>query len=104
MCERMGSECLGMVATTSYQPIAGLSDIRELRDLKEEAVRDILRANLGDQGLSIRKMGELEDMSGTNDAFNSSICSLEVEGSFKDLCLYTLYLLGDGRILQPSPR
>jgi len=74
----MGSECLGMVATTSYQPIAGLSDIRELRDLKEEAVRDILRANLGDQGLSIRKMGELEDMSGTNDAFNSSICSLEV--------------------------
>ena len=31
-----------------------------------------------DDSLTIKSMGELTDMSGTNDAFNSSICSLQV--------------------------
>ena len=31
-----------------------------------------------DDSLTVTKLGELTDMSGTNDAFNSSICSLEV--------------------------
>ena len=43
-------------------------------------MRDILRASTGDSGLKIVSMGQLTDMSGTNDAFNSSICSLEVRG------------------------
>jgi hypothetical protein len=41
-------------------------------------VRDILRGSLRDPTLTLTTMGDLQDMSGTNDAFNSSICSLEV--------------------------
>jgi len=70
------AECLNM--SDQYQPLIGLQDIKELSHLTESAIRDILRAWTGDQGLAISKMGSLEDMSGTNDAFNSSICSLEV--------------------------
>jgi hypothetical protein len=53
-------------------------DIRSLRDLTPDSVRDILRASLRDPTLTLTNMGSLQDMSGTNDAFNSSICSLEV--------------------------
>ncbi len=69
---------------TSYRELAEytlwakLQDIRSLRDLTPDSVRDILRASLRDPTLTLTTMGELRDMSGTNDAFNSSICSLEV--------------------------
>jgi hypothetical protein len=53
-------------------------DIRGLRDLTPDSVRDILRASLRDPTLTLTTMGALQDISGTNDAFNSSICSLEV--------------------------
>ena len=69
----------------------GLQDIKTIKQLSQEAVRDILRASTGDSGLKIVSMGQLTDMSGTNDAFNSSICSLEVRGEgggrFSNCCL-----------------
>jgi len=37
-----------------------------------------LRTSCRDDSLSVTRVGELKDMSGTNDAFNSSICSMEV--------------------------
>ena len=61
-----------------YQQLAGLQDIKTLVHLNHEAIRDILRAKTGNQELTLDTVGELEDMSGTNDAFNSSICSMEV--------------------------
>ena len=61
-----------------YQPLVGLQDIKTIKQLSQEAVRDILRASTRDSELKIVSMGQLTDMSGTNDAFNSSICSLEV--------------------------
>lgn len=61
-----------------YQPLRSLSDLKTTRDLNEEGVRDILRRYTRDHGLEIVSFGQLEDMSGLNDAFNSSICSLEV--------------------------
>ena len=61
-----------------YQPLIGLQDIKKLQHLTEDAVRDILRSANRDSDLKIVSMGQLTDMSGTNDAFNSSICSLEV--------------------------
>lgn len=76
------AECLTMGDQSHYQPLVGLQDIKELPHLTQDAVRDILRASTGDQGLSVVNMGQLEDMSGTNDAFNSSICSLEVTVNF----------------------
>lgn len=62
----------------AYHQLKGLQDIRSLRDLTPDSVRDILRASLRDPTLTVTTMGSLQDMSGTNDAFNSSICSLEV--------------------------
>lgn len=67
-----------------YQPLVGLQDIRGLSDLSHEAIRDVLRAKTGDQSLVLEVVGQLEDMSGTNDAFNSSICSMEVTARVKD--------------------
>ena len=67
-----------IVAGEGYQPLVGLQDIRNLKHLTEDAVRDILRSTYRDSELKIVNMGQLTDMSGTNDAFNSSICSLEV--------------------------
>ena len=61
-----------------YQPLIGLQDIKTLKHLTQDAVRDILRCSFRDSELKIVSMGQLTDMSGTNDAFNSSICSLEV--------------------------
>ena len=61
-----------------YQQLAGLQDIKTLVHLNHDAIRDILRAKTGNQELTLDNVGELEDMSGTNDAFNSSICSMEV--------------------------
>ena len=58
--------------------MVGLQDIKTIIQLNEEAVRDILRSSTRDSELKIVTMGQLNDMSGTNDAFNSSICSLEV--------------------------
>jgi len=73
------AECLPM--DEGYQPLVGLQDIKTLQQLTEDAVRDILRSNYRDSDLKIVNMGQLTDMSGTNDAFNSSICSLEVTAS-----------------------
>ena len=70
------AECLAM--GEGYQPLVGLQDIKTIIQLNEEAVRDILRSSTRDSELKIVTMGQLNDMSGTNDAFNSSICSLEV--------------------------
>ena len=65
-----------------YQPLVGLQDIKTIKQLSQESVRDILRASTRDSELKIVSMGQLNDMSGTNDAFNSSICSLEVREQF----------------------
>ena len=75
LCSGM-AECLAM--GEGYQPLVGLQDIKTIIQLNEEAVRDILRSSTRDSELKIVTMGQLNDMSGTNDAFNSSICSLEV--------------------------
>jgi len=64
-----------------YSPLVGLQDIKTIVQINEDAVRDILRASTRDSELQILTMGTLTDMSGTNDAFNSSICSLEVAAS-----------------------
>jgi len=76
-------ECMDMGDNqSSYQPLVGLQDIKEMVHLNQDSVRDILRCSTGDPDLTIIDMGRLEDMSGTNDAFNSSICSLEVTVKF----------------------
>lgn len=66
----------------SYERLESLSDIRTTSDLTEDNVRDILRAYTRDHGLTIVKMGPLEDLSGENDAFNSTICSLSCQVRF----------------------
>jgi len=78
LCSGM-AECLNM--GDGYSPLVGLQDIKTIVQMNEEAVRDILRASTRDSELQIVTMGTLTDMSGTNDAFNSSICSLEVSAS-----------------------
>jgi len=67
-----------MGESPAYQQLKGLQDIRSSRDLSEDNVRDILRYSLREDSLRVSHLGELTDMSGTNDAFNSSICRLEV--------------------------
>merc|ERR1719264_996038 len=67
-----------------YQQLAGLQDIKTLVHLNHDAIRDILRAKTGNQELTLDTVGELEDMSGTNDAFNSSICSMEVTANMEE--------------------
>ena len=67
-----------LIIDEGYQPLVGLQDIKNLKHLTQDAVRDILRSSTRDHDLKIVNMGQLTDMSGTNDAFNSSICSLEV--------------------------
>ena len=62
---------------SKYEPLKSISDIRTTRDLTEDGVREIMRRYTKDC-LEIVSMGPLEDMSGLNDAFNSSICSMEV--------------------------
>lgn len=74
-------DCLPMGDQGQYQQLAGLQDIKTLVHLNNEAIRDILRAKTGNQELTLDWTGELEDMSGTNDAFNSSICSLEISAN-----------------------
>jgi len=81
LCSGM-AECLAM--GDGYQPLVGLQDIKTIVQLNQEAVRDILRSSTRDPELKIVTMGQLTDMSGTNDAFNSSICSLEVTASLAD--------------------
>lgn len=79
LCCSTMAECVPM--GDGYQPLIGLQDIKKLQHLTEDAVRDILRSANRDSDLKIVSMGQLTDMSGTNDAFNSSICSLEVTAS-----------------------
>eukprot|EP00088_Acartia_fossae_P053655 TRINITY_DN6120_c0_g1_i4.p1 TRINITY_DN6120_c0_g1~~TRINITY_DN6120_c0_g1_i4.p1 ORF type:complete len:530 (-),score=152.55 TRINITY_DN6120_c0_g1_i4:450-2039(-) len=73
------SDCLQMAEGAVYQKLSSLQDIKNLRDLSTDNVRDILRSSLRDSSVEIVSVGELKDMSGTNDAFNSSICSLQVK-------------------------
>lgn len=61
-----------------YEPLRSLSDLRTTHDLTEDGVRHILRRYTRDFALEIVSMGNLEDMSGLNDAFNSCICSMDV--------------------------
>jgi len=82
LCSSM-SDCMAM--GEGYQPLVGLQDIKTIQQLNQEAVRDILRASTRDSQLQIVTMGQLTDMSGTNDAFNSSICSLEVTASLSKI-------------------
>jgi hypothetical protein len=65
-----------------YEYLKSLSDIQNIRDLTEDAVRDILRSKTNDHGLEVTEMGGITDMSGLNDAFNSTICSLKVKVRF----------------------
>ena len=65
-----------------YEYLKSLCDIQTIRDLTEDAVRDILRNNTNDHGLEVVEMGQISDMSGLNDAFNSTICSLKVKAKF----------------------
>lgn len=74
----MPFSCITVLIQGQYQQLAGLQDIKTLVHLNHDAIRDILRAKTGNQELTLDTVGELEDMSGTNDAFNSSICSMEV--------------------------
>eukprot|EP00094_Tigriopus_californicus_P005881 TCALIF_05667-PA protein Name:"Protein of unknown function" AED:0.29 eAED:0.29 QI:0/0.66/0.5/0.75/0.33/0.25/4/114/526 len=65
-----------------YEYLKSLSDIQSIRDLSEDAVRDILRQHTCDHGLEVLEMGAIEDMSGLNDAFNSTICALRIKAKF----------------------
>ena len=58
----------------SYQPLRSLSEVTNVRDLNKDTVRDMLRQATSDHSLELVEMGQLEDMSGLNDAFNSTIC------------------------------
>lgn len=71
-----------MPKSTKYEILRSLNDIRTVRDLSSDAVRDILRHHTRDGGLEITKMNSLEDMSGCNDAFNSSIVSLTIQARY----------------------
>ena len=53
-----------------------LSYIKTTRDLDQTSICNMLRKYTGDDSLEIVSLSPLEDMSGMNDAFNSSICSL----------------------------
>ena len=68
-----------LTESTNYERLGSLRDIQAMPDLTSEAIRDILRRQSGDASLEVVEMGEIEDMSGTNDAFNSTICSLRVK-------------------------
>ena len=65
-----------------YEYLKSLCDIQTIRDLTEDGVRDILRNNTNDHGLEVVEFGQISDMSGLNDAFNSTICSLKVKARF----------------------
>ncbi len=80
--ETTNASAMPLTSTSSsakYEALKSLSDIRTTRDLDEEGVRDILRRFTSNYGLQVTEMGALEDMSGLNDAFNSSICSMEIK-------------------------
>ena len=69
--ESCGLTCL---FPQSYQPLRSLSEVTSVRDLNKDTVRDMLRQATSDHALELVEMGQLEDMSGLNDAFNSTIC------------------------------
>lgn len=62
-----------------YEYLRSLNDIQSIRDLNEDAIRDILRNHTNDHSLEVVTMDEIRDMSGLNDAFNSTICSLKAK-------------------------
>jgi len=70
-------------STQSYQPLRSLSEVTNVRDLNKDTVRDMLRQATSDHSLELVEMGQLEDMSGLNDAFNSTICSLKCKASYQ---------------------
>jgi hypothetical protein len=82
------AECLSMGdqagSSHHYQQLVGLQDIKSLVHLNHDAIRDILRSKTGHQELTLASVGPLEDMSGTNDAFNSSICSMELVANISE--------------------
>jgi len=66
----------------NYEPLRSLAEVETVRDLNSDSVRDILRHSTSDHSLQMVEMGQLEDMSGLNDAFNSSICSLKCRAKY----------------------
>jgi hypothetical protein len=64
--------------SAKYEVLKSLNDIRSTRDLTEDGVRDIMRRYTRDHSLELVHLGSLADMSGLNDAFNSCICSMDV--------------------------
>ena len=60
-----------------------LSCIKTTRDLDRDSIRDVLRRHTEDDSLEIISLSTLEDMSGMNDAFNSSICSLSCVAKYR---------------------
>lgn len=67
-----------------YQILKSLSDIQNIRDLTEDGIRDILRRHTNDGALVITEAGQLEDMTGLNDAFNSCLCKMKVKAKYGD--------------------
>ena len=67
----------------SKQNGSDLSYIKTTRDLDQNSIRNILRKHTGDDLLEIVSLSPLEDMSGMNDAFNSSICSLSCVAKYR---------------------
>ena len=66
---------------SNEKPVA-LPDVRTIDNLDQTSIRDMLRKHTGDKSLEIVSIGPLKDMSGMNDAFNSSICSLSCIAAF----------------------
>ena len=81
--EGMEETSLQLVNSANEHRVA-LSDIKSIKDLGENSVREILRKYTDDNSLEIVSIGELEDMSGMNDAFNSCICSLRCVVRFQE--------------------
>ena len=67
----------------SKQNGSDLSNIKTTRDLDQNSIRNVLRKHTGDDSLEIVSLSPLEDMSGMNDAFNSSICSLSCVAKYR---------------------
>ena len=66
---------------SNEKPVA-LPDVQTIDNLDQTSIRDMLRKHTGDKSLEIVSIGPLKDMSGMNDAFNSSICSLHCVAKF----------------------
>ena len=90
-----GMEETAMKFLNNDQRGVSLSHVKTTKDLDQNSIRDMLRNHTGDDLLEIVSISQLEDMSGNNDAFNSSICSLSCVAKFKEKDK-------DGKMSQPQ--